>query len=155
MWENNSGWTFSLLWIIDSCFYQKQQFKVQHLQQDINWSTGVVQIACEILWRLDSHSDGTHAFTAEHPLLNKSWDATFLQICSDEEANSSTSGSAWRWDIFQQMFSVGRTIPLKEIKPEPKYFVKMNVVRVAHMSLSWRNLRRSIWKARYFWPFDV
>ncbi len=28
-------------WLIVD-FYQKQQFKVQHLQQDINWSTGVV-----------------------------------------------------------------------------------------------------------------
>ncbi len=53
---------------------------------------------------LDSHYDGTHSLQRIH------WsesDATFLQICSDEETNSSTSWMAWG-----QIFIFGRAIPL-------------------------------------------
>ncbi len=36
-----------------------------------------------------------HPFTAEDPLVSKWWNAKFLQIYSDKETNSSTSGMAW------------------------------------------------------------
>ncbi len=53
-----------------------------------------------------------HPFTAEDPLVSKWCDATFLQTCSDEESNSSTSWIAWWWVHFQNIFSYGWTIPL-------------------------------------------
>ncbi len=62
---------------------------------------------CFISW-LESHSDGTHS----HPLVSKWCNATFLQICSDEETNSSTSWMAWGWVNCQQLFIFEWTIPL-------------------------------------------
>ncbi len=57
--------------------------------QDVNWWTGVVWIMVMFLssfglsfWR--------HPFTAEDPLVSKWCNATFLQIGSDQETNSST-----------------------------------------------------------------
>ncbi len=41
-----------------------------------------------------------HPFTSEDPLVSKSWNATFLQICSDEETNSSRTWMSWRWIHF-------------------------------------------------------
>ncbi len=41
------------------------------------------------------HSFWRHPFTAEDPLMSKWWNAKFPQICSDEEANSSTSWKGW------------------------------------------------------------
>ncbi len=51
--------------------------------QDINWWTGVVWITCVLLWcfyQLFGLSFWRHPFTAEHPLLSKRCNATFLQI---------------------------------------------------------------------------
>ncbi len=45
-----------------------------------------------------------HPFTAEHPLLSKWCKATFLQICSDEETNSSTSWMTRGWVYFSAHF---------------------------------------------------
>ncbi len=45
-----------------------------------------------------------HPFTAEDPLVSKRWNATFLQICSHEETNSSTSWMSWGWVNDQQMY---------------------------------------------------
>ncbi len=53
-----------------------------------------------------------HPFTAEHPLVSKWYNAKFLQICPDEETNSSTSWMAWEWVNVQQIFIYGLTIPL-------------------------------------------
>ncbi len=50
---------------------------------------------------LDSHSDGTHSLQR---IIGK-----FLQICSDEETNSSSPWMAWGWVNVQQIW----TIPLK------------------------------------------
>ncbi len=52
-----------------------------------------------------------HPFTAEDPLLSKWCNATFLQICSDEETNSSTSWMTWGWG-HSGKFILAWTIPL-------------------------------------------
>ncbi len=57
----------------------------------------------DYLWR--------HPFTAEDPLVSKWCKAECLQICSDEETNSSTS--CIRRVNLQQSFIFGWTIPLK------------------------------------------
>ncbi len=43
------------------------------------------------IWYNNASSFWRHPFTAQHPLVSKWCNATFLQICSDEETNSSTS----------------------------------------------------------------
>ncbi len=58
----------------------------------VNWWTGAVWITVMFLsavwfWR--------HPFSAEDPLVRELCHDTFLQICSDEETNSSTSQMAW------------------------------------------------------------
>ncbi len=52
-----------------------------------------------------------HPFTAEDQLVSKWWNAKFLQICSDEETNSSTWMASKRVN-FLQIFPFGWTIPL-------------------------------------------
>ncbi len=52
--------------------------------QDVNWL--LVDYCDVFISCLDSHSDW-HPFTADDPLVSKWWNATFLQICSDEETN--------------------------------------------------------------------
>ncbi len=66
--------------------------------QDINWWTGVMWIACGLLWcfyQLFTALFWRHPFTAEDPLVSKLCNAKFLQICSGEETSSSTSRLAW------------------------------------------------------------
>ncbi len=60
--------------------------------------TGVVRITCHLLlglwwcfYQLFGLSFWRHPFTAEDPFMSKWCNATFLQICSDEKTNSSTS----------------------------------------------------------------
>ncbi len=63
--------------------------------------------SCGLLWcfyQLFGLSFWRHPFTADDPLVSKWRNATFLQICSDEETNSSTSWIDWGWVNFQQMF---------------------------------------------------
>ncbi len=114
MWEDNRG-TFSLeealLWIMDSYFDKKRRFKVKNViklricfiqtcsfsLQDIHCWTGVVWITCGLLWCFYEQFGllfWRHPFTAEDPLVSKWCNAKFLQICSDEETNSSTSWMA-------------------------------------------------------------
>ncbi len=62
--------------------------------QDVNWWTGVVWILCGLLrcfYQLFGLSFWRHPFTAEDPLVSKWCNVKFLQICFDEETNSSTS----------------------------------------------------------------
>ncbi len=85
------------------------------LHQHINWWNGVVRITCGLLWcfyQLFGLPFWRHPFTAEDPLMSKWGKATFLQICSDEETNSSTSWIAWGWVHIQQIFIFGWTIKL-------------------------------------------
>ncbi len=56
--------------------------------------TDLVKFCIEQLFGL---SFWRHPFTAEDPLVSKWCKDTFLQICSDEETNSSTSWVAWWW----------------------------------------------------------
>ncbi len=59
---------------------------------DVKLWTGVVWITCGLLWcfyQLFGLSFWRHPFTAEDPLVNQWCNAKFLQICSDEETNSS------------------------------------------------------------------
>ncbi len=58
---------------------------------------------CGLLWcfyQLFGLSFWWHPFTAEDPLVSKWCNATFLQICSDEETNSSISWMTWGWVHF-------------------------------------------------------
>ncbi len=48
-----------------------------------------------------------HPFTAENPLMSKWCKAKFLQICSDEETNSSTTWMAWGSVHFRPIFIFG------------------------------------------------
>ncbi len=69
---------------------------------------------------------------------------TFLQICSDEETNSSTSWIAWEWVDFQQISIFGWTIPLIMIdhnlllrplsSPHPKNFKQWD--KILHVPCS-------------------
>ncbi len=84
----------------------------------------VVWITCGLLWCfcLGSHSDGTHS------LQSKWCNVVFLQICSTDETNSSTSWMAWRWvNVKQENFIFRLTIPLrlKNLKFEKSVFLKL------------------------------
>ncbi len=62
---------------------------------------------CGLLWcfyQLFGLSFWRHPFTAEDPLVSKWCNTKFLQICSDEETNSSTSWMAWEW-VFSSNFN--------------------------------------------------
>ncbi len=80
---------------------------MQHFAlQDVNW-TRVVWITCGLLWcfyQLFGLSFWRHPFTAEDLLVIKWYNATFLQIHSDEETNSCM---AWKWVYFQNIFVFG------------------------------------------------
>ncbi len=69
--------------------------------QDVNWWTGVMWIIVVFLsfWR--------HPFTAEDPFMNMWLNATFLQICSSEETNSSTPWMAEGEYIFSKCLFLG------------------------------------------------
>ncbi len=112
-----------ILWIQDLYFIQKQWFEDKSIlmmdlfftnrqlftSQDINWWTGVLWITCGLLfcyYQLFGLLFWRHPFTAEDALVSKWHNATFLQICSDEETISSTSLMAWGWQHFQNFFIV-------------------------------------------------
>ncbi len=62
---------------------------------------------CGLLWcfyQLFGLSFWRHPFTAEDPLVSKWWNDTFLQICFNEETNSSTSWMARGSVNFQPIF---------------------------------------------------
>ncbi len=86
------------------------------ISQDVNLWTGVVWIVCGLLWCFYQLSFWRYPFTAEDPLIRKSCNAEFLQICSNEETNLSTSWVAWEY-IFKQMFMFGWTISLMAMVP--------------------------------------
>ncbi len=69
----------------------------------------------EQIWRNLLWAVWRHPFTAEDPLMSKWCDAKFLQISSNEETNSSTSWMAWGWVHFQQILTLGWTVPLRKL----------------------------------------
>ncbi len=109
MCEDNRGWTFSpeeaLLWIKDSYFGWKQRFEIKNVfcfWQTRSFSLHKTSIdvpeSCGLFWcfyQMFRLSFWRHPFTAEDPLVSKWCNATFLQICSDEDTNSSASWMAW------------------------------------------------------------
>ncbi len=60
------------------------------------WTRGKGFWIIVIFWR--------HPFTAEDPLVSKWCNATFLQNCSHDEINSSTSWMSWGWVHFSLSF---------------------------------------------------
>ncbi len=105
--------------------------------------------SCGLLWcfyQLFGLSFWRHPFTAEDTLESKWWNATFLQICSDQEINSSISCMAWGWVHIQQisvfvwtitltvrkctfvvffLFNVSPLTPSVPVKEESSYFVRV------------------------------
>ncbi len=73
------------------CFLQKHRFSLHKTLTDgLEW--------CGLLWcfyQLFGLSFWRHPFTPEDPLVSKWCNATFLQICSDDETNAAASRMAW------------------------------------------------------------
>ncbi len=87
----------------------------------VDWSLFILMtdLFLDILWhfyQLFRHSFWRHPFTAEDPVMSMWCNAKFLQICSDEETNSSTSWMACGWVHFQQIFISEWTIPFSVMK---------------------------------------
>ncbi len=100
------SWWMHFLW--------KQLFT----SEDVNWWTGVVWIACGLLWcfiSLFGLSIWRHPFTAEDPLVSKWCNATFLQIWW---RNKLISWMAWRWINFQQIFIFKKWVTRLQIWPK-------------------------------------
>ncbi len=108
--------------------------------QDINWWTRVI-VWC--FYQLFELSFWRHPFTAEDPLVSKWCNAKFLQMCFDEQTNSSKSWMAWGWVNVQQIFNFWSTICLNgpkcnQISHQIKfYFWSMKIW--CHFSLSKMN----------------
>ncbi len=106
---------------------------------------------CGVLWcfyQLFGLWFWRHPFTAEDPLVSKWWNAKFLQICSDEETNSSTSWMAWGWIHYQQIVIFGQTIPLKTtcLSCRTRYW---RPVSLARSRLLWSYLwQEGLWNAK-------
>ncbi len=88
-------------------FRQKQWFEFKKVSiMDLFRTKMQLYISNElIVWNHVDYCDvfiWWHPFTAEDPLVSKWCNAKFLQICSHEETNSSTSWMAWGWVHFQQ-----------------------------------------------------
>ncbi len=63
-------------------------------------------VTCGLLWcfyKIFVLSFWRHPFTTLDTLVSRC-NAKFLQICSDQETNSSISRMAWGWKYFQQIF---------------------------------------------------
>ncbi len=123
-WEDKKGWTFFLLvvllWIMDSVhnygFCPEARLKLKCINdgivtytnmplftlQDVNWLPGVMCFTCGLLLcffimfyilTAPIHCRGS---------IGEQWcNAKFLQICSNELTNSSTSWMAWGRVNFQ------------------------------------------------------
>ncbi len=87
---------------------------------------GGLEVTWGLLWYFDQLfelSFWRHPFTAEDPLVSMWCIASFLQIRSNYEIDSSSSWMAWRWVNFQKMFIFGWTIPLRKWFLKNKKFI--------------------------------
>ncbi len=126
MQEDNSGWTFSLVeaLLLTHILAINNTLKLKFLNDGFGYYKHTfidglewcgLHNSMDLLWcfyQLFGLSFWRHPFTAEDPLVSKWCDAKFLQTCSDEETNSSTSWMPWRWVHFQQILIFGWIIPL-------------------------------------------
>ncbi len=101
---------------------------------------------CGLLWcfyQLFGLSFWRHPFTAEDVLMNMRCNATFLQISSDKESNSSSSWMAWGWVYFQQIFISGWTIPLSPLFSSIYYpdsiFILLKIIYYFAYQSQWGN----------------
>ncbi len=93
----------------DGFIYKHSVWLHKMLTDGLEWC-GLLVVYCDVFIScLDSHSDGTHSLQRIHWWTS---DAKFLQICSDEETNSSTSWKAWEWVHIKHIFIFVWTIPL-------------------------------------------
>ncbi len=102
----------AILWVKDVVMvYLVLTNMLRCTSQDMNW----LWITCGLLWcfnQLFGLSFWRHPFTADDPLVSKWCNATFLQICSDEESNSSASWTAWGCGNFLHIFIFECTVSL-------------------------------------------
>ncbi len=85
------------------------------LTDGLEWCGLLVDYCDVFISCLYSHSFWRYPFTAEDPLVSKWYNAKFLQICFDEETNSSTLWMAWGWVNVELNFIFGWTIPLTKV----------------------------------------
>ncbi len=75
-----------------------QWFEIKNISIDVYYKhsdiVGYLQIIV-MFYQLFGLSFWRHPFTAEDPLVSKWCDGKFIQICSDEETNTSTSCLVW------------------------------------------------------------
>ncbi len=107
------------------------EYKQLFTSQEVNWWTGVIWITCGLLWcfyQLFGLSFWRHPFTPEDPLVNKRCDAKFLQNCSNEETNSSTSCMSWRWVNLKKIIFFGWTFIISEVFLEIRNFWQCEIL---------------------------
>ncbi len=95
-----------------------------------DWWTGDGLLWC--FHQLFGLSFWRHPFTAEDPLVNKWCYATFLQICSNEETNSSKVWIAW--GCVHLHFWVNYSFKLKDSSPVLKYCLTVFITRFVDQS---------------------
>ncbi len=108
---------------MDSYFVQKRQLK--------SFNDGIVSCkfdvyyeSCGLLWCF-YQLFGLSFWHHSHWCMSNWCNATFLQICCEEQTNSSTACMGWGWINIQQMFIFGRTILLNVDKIV--YFAILNM----------------------------
>ncbi len=135
----------SSLWFPYTVFLTSVNFKNDGFffltnMQDVNWWTGVI-LSC--FYEPFGLSFWRHPFTAKEPLRKYCY-AKFLQICSDEETNSSTFWMAWGWVHFQQIFILGELF--LQVYSTPLFYLRFQYHR-NHCALTTRE--DLIWTPQY------
>ncbi len=108
---------------------------------------------CGLLWcfyQLFGLSFRRHPFTADDSLVSKLCNATFLQICSDAETNSSTFWMAWVWVNVQQTSILVLIIPFDSLYYHQVHFMKNIILRYEVLLMSTRLTTRLMRVDIYF-----
>ncbi len=112
MWEGNRGWGLfnggnhimdywtgilaKGLDFYDGFVTQKHRFSLHKMLPDgLEWCGLLVDYCDDFISCLDPNLLWRHPFTKEDPLVNKWYNATFIQICPHTETNLSTPWIAW------------------------------------------------------------